>query len=82
MLSDGIPDVTTNGTANYRSIDLDPLEQLSRNITLRLLYTDPVTGKKWRTKIPRRRVKIWTQTADMMTTWNDSTLSHEDRFLK
>lgn len=89
MLSDGVPDVTKDGKTDYRSIELSPLEQLSRNITVRLLYTDPVTGKKWRTEIPRRRVKIWTQTADVMTTWNDSTifsgdstLAHEDRWLK
>ncbi|HKK46135.1 MAG TPA: hypothetical protein VJ964_11480 [Balneolaceae bacterium] len=74
MLSDGVPDVKKNGKTDFRSINLHPLERLSRNITLRLLYTDPVTGKKWQTEIPRRRVKIWTQSADVMTTWNDSTI--------
>ncbi len=89
MLSDGVPDVTKDDKTDYRSIELEPLEQLSRNITIRLLYTDPVTGKKWRTEIPRRRVKIWTQTADVMTTWNESTifqgdssLAMEERWLK
>lgn len=74
MVSDGVPDVKKDGETDYRSIDLSPLEQLSRNITVRLLYTDPVTGKNWQTEIPRRRVKIWTQDAEVMTTWNDSTL--------
>jgi len=74
MLSDGKPDVKKNGKTDFRSIHLHSLEKLSRNITLRLLYTDPVTGKKWQTEIPRRRVKIWTQSADVMTTWNDSTI--------
>ena len=89
MLSDGIPDVEKNGETDFRSVNFDPLERLSRNITIRLLYTDPVTGKAWQTEIPRRRVKIWTQSADVMTTWNDSTifmpdttLAKQDRWLE
>ncbi len=74
MVSDGKPDIKREGETDYRSIDLSPLEKFSRNITLRLLYTDPVTGRNWQTKVPRRRVKIWTQDADVMTTWNDSTI--------
>lgn len=82
MLSDGVPDVTNDaGKTDFRSIDLSPLERLSRNITIRLLYTDPVTGKNWQTKIPRRRVKIWTQSAEVMTTWNDSTIFMPDSTL-
>lgn len=89
MLSDGVPDVEKNGETDFRSVNFDPLERLSRNITIRLLYTDPVTGKSWQTEIPRRRVKIWTQSADVMTTWNDSTifmpdttLAKQDRWLE
>lgn len=89
MLSDGIPDVERNGETDFRSVNFSPLERLSRNITIRLLYTDPVTGKSWQTEIPRRRVKIWTQSADVMTTWNDSTifmpdttLAKQDRWLE
>ena len=77
MVSDGIPDapdVIKNGETDYRSLELHSLERLSRNVTIRLLYTDPVTGRNWQTKIPRRRVKIWTQDAKVMTTWNDSTI--------
>lgn len=89
MLSDGVPDVEQNGETNFRSIEFSPLERLSRNITVRLLYTDPVTGKAWQTEIPRRRVKVWTQSAEVMTTWNDSTifladsaLAKQDRWLE
>lgn len=89
MVSDGKPDIKKGGETDFRSIDLSPLEQLSRNITIRLLYTDPVTGKNWQTRIPRRRVKIWTQDADVMTTWNDSTIympekaiANQDRWLE
>lgn len=74
MLSDGIPDIKKDGETDFRSLDLSPLEQLSRNITIRVLFTDPVTGRNWQTKVPRRRVKIWTQDAEVMTTWNDSTI--------
>jgi hypothetical protein len=74
LLSDGIPDIEREGETDFRSIDFSPLERLSRNITIRLLYTDPGTGRAWETQIPRRRVKIWTQDADVMTSWNDSTI--------
>lgn len=79
MVSDGIPDVTKNGKTNYRAIDLSPIERYSRNITIRLLYTNPVTAKAWQTEIPRRRIKIWTQSAAVMTTWNDSTIYQADK---
>jgi hypothetical protein len=72
MISDGVIDVPgKNGKHDYRSIDLYPMEKLSRNITLRLLYTSPEVGKKWENLIPRRRVKIWTQDAVVMATWTD-----------
>ena len=74
MVSDGVPDIKKDGETDFRSLDVSPLEQLSRNITIRVLYTDPVTGKSWQTEVPRRRVKIWTQDAEVMTTWNDSTI--------
>lgn len=83
MVSDGIPDSpdvkSAGGETVYRNIDLNPLERLSRNITIRLLYTDATVGRSWQTEIPRRRVKIWTQDADVMTTWNDSTIYQPER---
>jgi hypothetical protein len=82
MLSDGIPDVIKDGETDYRSIDLSPLERLSRNITIRILYTDATTGRNWQTKVPRRRVKVWTQDAEVMTMWNDSTLYEPDLSMK
>jgi hypothetical protein len=72
LVSDGVIDLPgKNGRHDYRSIDLSPLEKLSRNITVRLLYTDPRVGKKWENQIPRRRVKVWTQDATVMETWKD-----------
>ncbi len=72
MVSDGMLDIPgKNGRHDYRSINLMPMEKLSRNVTLRLLYTSPTVGKKWESLIPRRRVKVWTQEAPVMETWKD-----------
>jgi hypothetical protein len=72
MLSDGLPDLPgVKGSEKFRKIDLSPLEDLSRNVTVRLLYTDAVTGKTWQTMIPRKRVKVWTQDAAVMVEWQD-----------
>ncbi|MBN2202018.1 hypothetical protein JW777_08710 [bacterium] len=74
MISDGMVDVHSGEKTDIRSIDLQPLERLARSVTIRLLYTDPVTGKSWQTRVKRQRVKIWTQDAQVMTAWKDSTL--------
>jgi hypothetical protein len=74
-VTDGKPDLGgANRAAKFRSIRLRPLENLSRNITLRVLYTDAVTAKSWRDEVPRRRVKIWTQDAVVMQEWKSSKL--------
>jgi len=70
LITDGQPDLGgTSRSAKFRSIKLSPLENLSRNITLRILYTDAVTAKSWRDEVPRKRVKVWTQDAIVMTEW-------------
>jgi hypothetical protein len=70
LISDGKPDLGgLSRSAKFRSIKLKPLENLSRNITLRILYTDAVTAKSWRDEVPRKRVKVWTQDAVVMTEW-------------
>jgi len=87
MISDGIPDVTRSGKTNYRSIDVKPLEKLSRSVTIRLLYTDAAVGKDWQTKVPRSRVRIWTQDASVLVSWRDpkilkpnAPLAQQERF--
>jgi hypothetical protein len=71
LLTDGLPDLGGNSNQEkFRSMKLKPLEGLSRNITLRVLYTDAVTAKGWRDEVPRKRVKVWTQDAVVMTEWN------------
>lgn len=72
LLTDGVPDVGGNTRAEkFRNLQLKPLEGLSRNITVRILYTDAVTAKSWRDEVPRKRVKVWTQDAVVMTEWDN-----------
>ena len=75
LMTDGDPDLGPadggNVAAKYRRLSLSPLEGLSRNITVRVLYTDAVTAKNWRDEVPRKRVKVWTQDAVVMTEWKD-----------
>lgn len=71
MFSDGIPDAKINGKSDWRSFKLDPLENLSRNVTVRVLYTDAVTAMKWQSEVPRKRIKIWTQDAVVMKGWKE-----------
>lgn len=89
MISDGIPDVVRKANTDYRSIVVKPLEKLSRSVTIRLLYTDATVGKNWQTKVPRSRVKIWTQDASVVTSWKDpkildpfTPLAEQERFFE
>jgi hypothetical protein len=79
MLSDGIPDVKTDGDTDYRSIRVEPLERLARNVTIRLLYTTAVVGMNWQTKVKRKRVKIWTQDAEVLRSWKDPKILLADK---
>jgi hypothetical protein len=79
MISDGIPDVKKEGKTDFRSIDFKPLETLARNVTVRLLYTDASVGKQWQTGVPRSRVKVWTQDAEVMVSWKDPKIMTPDQ---
>jgi hypothetical protein len=79
MVSDGIPDVKIEGGTNFRSIRVEPLERLARNVTIRLLYTSAVVGMNWQTKVKRRRVKIWTQDAEVLRSWKDPKILLADK---
>ncbi|MBN2416197.1 hypothetical protein JXO52_10160 [bacterium] len=78
MISDGKPDIDATAATDFRSLVVRPLERLARNVTIRLLYTDAVTGKNWQTRVPRRRVKIWTQDANVMVSWKDPGILQPD----
>jgi hypothetical protein len=75
VLSDGVPDVPpgTRLAANenpYSRIDLSPLEFLSRSVTVRLLYASPSVGENWKRMIRHKRVRMWTQEAQVMAGWH------------
>jgi hypothetical protein len=70
MFSDGIPDIPgVRGADLYRRINLTPLEYLSRSVTVRLLYASPKVAQHWEKNVPRKRVRLWTQDADVMQGW-------------
>lgn len=74
MFSDGVPDFPGAGRMSapqlYAKIDVSPIEYLSRNVTVRLLYAQPTVAQNWEKLVPRNRVKIWTQDQNVMTGWH------------
>ena len=90
LLTDGLPDsLKKNARHDYRSFHLKPLERLSRNITVRVLYTSASTGLNWHNLVPRRRVRIWTQDANVMRSWKSKDIlqpklafEKQDRFFR
>lgn len=74
VLSDGEPDSPdirrVRGQPPYAQINLTPLEYLSRSVTVRLLYASPTVGENWKRLIERRRVRMWTQEAQIMAGWH------------
>ena len=75
VLSDGVPDVPpgTKLAPNenpYARINLGPLEFLARNVTVRLLYANPTVGEDWKTLVPHRRVRLWTEEQQVMAGWH------------
>ncbi len=73
VISDGVPDVTTRAAAQggerYKRINLEPLEYLSRNVTVRLLYANPEVAVNWEQDVPRNRVRMWTVDDEVMVGW-------------
>ncbi len=59
MVTDGVPDAPKReGKDDYRSIRLQALENLARDITLRVLYTSAVVGMNWRTSFLGQELKF------------------------
>jgi hypothetical protein len=70
MFSDGVPDIPgVKDEALYRLIDMKPLEYISRSVTVRLLYASPKVAQRWEKHVPRKRVRLWTQDAEVMQGW-------------
>ena len=75
VLSDGVPDLPpgthlAKGETPYQRIDVQPLEYLSRSVTVRLLYASPTVGDEWKRQVRRKRVRMWTEEAQVMTGWH------------
>ncbi|HUK56084.1 MAG TPA: hypothetical protein VLY20_05440 [Nitrospiria bacterium] len=74
IVSDGIPDLgaaaKTDPIDLYKTIDLSPIEYLSKNVTLRLAYASPKVGDHWRKYVPRQRVRLWTVEGEVMKGWS------------
>ena len=76
LLTDGIPDVGPGGppideAARYANIDMDALEYLARNVTVRVLYPEPTVAVHWERSVPRERVRMWTVDATVMKGWRE-----------
>ena len=70
LFTDGIPDIARNSDEDpYTTIDVSPLEYLSRSVTVRVLYPTPTVASSWRRGVTRRRVRLWTQDAEVMRGW-------------
>lgn len=73
ILSDGVHDMTgrtrRSDESIYKRIDLAPLEYLSRNVTVRLLYAAPPVAEGWKRDVDRRRVRMWTVEQEVMQGW-------------
>ena len=75
IMSDALPDVPP-GTrlaaheSPYARIDLSPLEFLSRSVTVRILYASPQVGENWKRLVKHKRVRLWTQEAQVMAGWH------------
>lgn len=85
LVTDGIPDLRNTkrkpGPRDYAKLNLRDLENLSRDVTVRVLYTNALTGMNWQEHIPRRRIKIWSQDAKVMVQWQDPNILQVDRKL-
>ena len=73
LLTDGIQDLTANADTESRfaTIDLGPLEYLSRSVTVRLLYATPTVSVAWEREVDRRRVRMWTVDHEVMGGWRE-----------
>ena len=88
IITDGVPATgVREAETTYEQIDLDPLEYLSRRVTVRLTYLDPIVAKRWRDNVPKRRVRVWTVPGEVMEGWKQQIvpgveLAKQEKFWK
>jgi len=87
ILSDGLPDLPglPKTDDKFAAIDLEPIEFLSRKVTVRLLYASAVSSNKWETVIARKRVRMWTVDQKVMEGWRaqlmpDLPMAEQEKF--
>ena len=77
LLTDGVAEIAAGKKSKvairqaYSKIDVTPLEYLSRNVSIRLLYAKPSIGYHWRSYVPTKRIKIWSVEREVMKGWKD-----------
>ncbi len=76
LITDGVPEIAGKRSKKaikqaYEKIDLTPLEYLTRNVSLRILYALPRVGNNWRSYVPTKRIKIWTVEPRVMYGWKE-----------
>jgi hypothetical protein len=73
LITDGVPEIQGKSKAAvkqaYSQINLEPIEYLTRNVTIRILYASPRVGNNWRSYVPTKRVKVWTVEPRVMYGW-------------
>ena len=73
MITDGVPEIASRTKTaikqGYSKIDLSPLEHLTRNITVRILYANPRVGNHWRNYVPTKKIRVWTVEPRVMYGW-------------
>ncbi len=70
VVTDGVPALgTSEEKAAYEKISMEPLEYLSRRVTVRLTYLEPKVAQHWREDVAARRVRIWTVPGEVMVGW-------------
>ncbi len=72
------PTARPGDESRYSTIDLAPLEYLSRSVTVRLLYATPTVSVSWERDISRRRVRMWTVDHEVMVGWKEQMESDLD----
>jgi hypothetical protein len=81
VLTDGMPDVhprtKRDSLSAFASLKVEPLEYLSRNVTVRLLYPTPTVAVAWERGLKRQRVRLWTLDAQVMKGWHGQVLANQ-----
>ena len=73
MVTDGVPEIA-NRTKKaikqaYQNIEFKNLENLSRTVSVRILYASPKVGRHWRKYVPTKKIKVWTVEPRVMYGW-------------